>query len=241
MKDVSTKGELINFGLKLWRNGGRGMLISGGCGPDGSIPFPDHTFEEISFLKDKTGLLFNLHCGLIKKDTARKITGSGVDKVSFDFIYNDYVINEILGLERTKEDYLSTLEILKEEGITVAPHLLAGLDHGRIHWEFEAVNALAEIDPREIVLIILIPTKNTPFQDLEPPDEEEILSLGKYMRGRLSCRLILGCMRPRNRDNLDFDLLDNGFDGIVLPSKVTLKRIKTTGWLTKDKDTCCCL
>jgi uncharacterized radical SAM superfamily protein len=241
MVDVSKPGSLYNFGIDLWNRKGKGILISGGCDPYGAVDYPDHTFPEIKKLKKNTGLLINLHCGLVDDETAIKISESGVDKVSFDLVYDDETINEVLGLKKTKQDYLETISRLRSNGVTVVPHILTGLNKGRISWEFEAVKILSSMDVDEVVMIILIPTKETKFENIQGPDLEDIMELAVNMRSLLGCRIILGCMRPKGMTELERKVLEIGFDGIVIPGRSTVKWIMEQGWEIKSNDLCCCM
>jgi uncharacterized radical SAM superfamily protein len=241
MVDVSKPGSLYKFGIDLWSREGKGMLISGGCDPKGAVDFPDHTFHEIKKLKEDTGLLINLHCGLVDEETAIKISGSGIDKVSFDLVYDDQTIHGVLGLKRTKEDFLETISRLRSNGIAVAPHILAGLNKGRISWEYEAVKVLSQMKVNEVVMIVLIPTKGTEFETIQGPSLEEIIELGTYMREQLEGRIILGCMRPKGMVELEKRSLEIGFDGIVIPGRSTLKWIEEQGWEIRFEDVCCCM
>ena len=241
MADVSLPGALLDFGRELSNRGGRGLLISGGCDQTGAVDFPDHTFDEIKELKEKTGLLINLHCGLVDEETAIKISGSGVDKVSFDLVYDDDTIHEVLGLDRTRKDYLETMIRLEKHGIAVVPHILAGLYRGQLSWEFEAVEILSTMNVDEVVLIILIPTKGTSFENVPVPGTEKILELAKAMRGSLKKRIVLGCMRPKGILELEKKVLEIGFDGIVLPGRSTIKWMLDQGWHLEQENICCCM
>jgi uncharacterized radical SAM superfamily protein len=242
MVDVSGKEDLYRFGKELVKRGGRGMLVSGGCSPDGAVDFPDHTFQEIRRLKEETSLLINLHCGLVDGKTADSISRALVDRVSFDLVYHDPTIESVLNLQRKREDYVSTMELLIEKGLKVSPHILAGLDHGKLSWEKDAVKMIAKMGDRidEVILIVLIPTKGTPFGELPVPSEEEVLDLASFMRKNLDCRLVLGCMRPKGFHAIETGVLDIGFDGIVLPSKRTAAWIGERGFPVEDRNICCC-
>ncbi|MGA1792393.1 MAG: radical SAM protein [Thermoplasmatota archaeon] len=241
MKDVSGKGALLEFGLDLWKKGGKGILVSGGCDQFGAVDFPSYTFKEIKDLKERTGLLINLHCGLINEDVAGRISWAGVDKVSFDFVYDDTTINEVLRLDKGKEEYLATVDILMKQGVEVVPHILAGLKRGEISWEFDAVKVLSGLGSVEVVLIVLIPTIGTDFQDVEPPSLQDLLHLARYMREKLGGRLVLGCMRPKDLADLEVEVLKAGFDGIVLPRRSTLEWITSMGYEVEEKGICCCM
>lgn len=241
MADVSQPGALYEFGIELWNRSGRGILVSGGCDPYGAVDFPDHTFNEIKELKNETGLLINLHCGLVNEETAVKISRSEVDKVSFDLVYDDETIKEVLGIDRKKEDFLETISRLMENDVKVVPHILAGLNKGKISWEYDAVKALSTMAIDEVVMIILIPTKGTRFEAVLQPPQEDIMELAGSMRDLLKCRIILGCMRPKGMSDLEKRILDIGFDGIVLPGRSTLKWIIEQDWKIRSEDVCCCM
>ncbi len=242
MEDVSRRGGLYLFGTELAKRGGKGMLVSGGCEPDGAVAFPEHTFNEIRRLKEETSLLINLHSGLIDERTADRIASALVDRVSFDLVYHDPTIQNVLKLERTKDDYIATLNILHDKGLKVSPHILAGLDHGELSWEWDAVLKIAEMGSRvdEVILIVLIPTKGTTFGELPVPSEEKVLDLASFMRESLGSRLILGCMRPKGYHTLETGVLEIGFDGIVLPSRRTTAWIREKGFMVDEQNICCC-
>ncbi|MGA1872260.1 MAG: radical SAM protein [Thermoplasmatota archaeon] len=240
MKDVSTKGELLDLALSLWKGGGKGMLVSGGCDPFGAVDFPAHTFDEIRMIKERTDLVINLHCGLIDDRTADLIASSGADRVSFDLVYDDDTIREVLKLRRTKEDYLNTMKKLKGRGVEVVPHILAGLNRGRVSWEFDAIQRVSEMEVGEAVLIILIPTKGTEFHHIDPPPGKDILRLAGKMRDVIKGRLVLGCMRPKSDPGIEVEVLRAGFDGIVLPRRSTVSWLIAEGYQIERMDTCCC-
>jgi len=241
MVDVSERNSLYEFGMELERRKGKGLLVSGGCNQDGAVAFPDFTFQEIRRLKEETSLSINLHCGLVDRETADRVSMSMVDRVSFDLVYHDPTIKNVLHLDRDRDDYIATMELLRDRGLRVVPHILAGLDHGKLSFEIEAVDRISGMKFEEVILIILIPTRGTPFGNLPPPDENDVLDLASYMRERLDCRLVLGCMRPKGYHALETGVLKRGFDGIVLPSGRTLKWIREEGYQVDEKNMCCCL
>jgi uncharacterized radical SAM superfamily protein len=197
-------------------------------------------FSEIKELKRQTSLKVNLHAGLIDKATAEMISRSGVDKVSFDLIYSDRCIRNVLHLDRKKEDYIATLGLFEEHDIPYSPHILAGLDNGIISWEYDAVDRLGVYEPDEVILIIFIPTKGTPMEHIPPTSHSAVIELGGYMRAELSSRLVLGCMRPKGDRIVEMGLMEAGFNGIVLPSRSTLDQMRERGWEIVEERTCCC-
>ena len=241
MEDVSKPGSLLDYARKLADRGGRGMLISGGSDLNGMVRYRDHHFREMGEIKKETSLLLNLHTGLITPDTADKLGRIGVDTVSFDVLGDEETIKSVLHLDAGPGEYRRTYQLLIDAGIRVAPHVLAGLNYGRMSGEMKAVDLISEFHPDAAVLIILIPTKNTPMEDVDTLPKTDILNLGRYMREKLEADLILGCMRPRSYGTLDRDLIDIGFSGVVMPRKDTVDWIHHRGWKTSVENICCAL
>ncbi|MGA1821151.1 MAG: radical SAM protein [Thermoplasmatota archaeon] len=241
MADVSKPGALLEFARKLSDRGGKGMLISGGSDKSGAVMYRDHHFREMMEIKRETPLVLNLHTGLITPDIADKISRADVDTVSFDVIGDSETITDVLHLNAAPDDFRQTYKLLTDSGIRVAPHVLAGINYGRLSGEKKAVDLISEFKPDTAVLIILIPTRNTPMENVEPVPESKILDLGRYMKDRLEADLILGCMRPRSYRSLERDLIEMGFSGIVLPRRDTVNWIRARGWDTVEEDACCAI
>ena len=241
MVDVSMKGGLFKFGSDLWDRGGRGILVSGGCDTDGRVPFSKDILKQISDLKRNTGLMINVHAGLVDRKEAVAIHGSGVDVVSFDIIGDDSTIKDVLHIDRKVVDYVSSYEALVDAGLEVTPHILGGIHFGVIKGEMRAIEICSTFKHRSTVLIILIPTPGTPMGSVDPLSMEDTLLIGRYMRERISGKIYLGCMRPKGMVEVETSLLDIGLDGIVLPSKRTLEHIRKKGWETVEYDHCCAI
>ncbi len=241
MVDVSVKGELVKFGMDLWDRGGSGILVSGGCDPDGRVPFSDDILKQISELKRETGLTINVHVGLVGRQEAEAIHRTDVDVVSFDVIGDDSTIKEVLHLDRKVVDYISSYEALVDADLKVTPHILGGIHFGEIKGEMRAIDICSTFKPRSTVLIILIPTPGTPMELIDPLSLENALSIGRYMRERISGKIYLGCMRPKGMVEVETSLLDIGLDGIVLPLKKTYGHIRKKGWETVEYDHCCAI
>ena len=230
----------MDFGMRLWARGGKGMLVSGGCREDGSVRIPEGVFREVRELKDRTGLYINLHTGLVDGRTAGLVAWSGADNVSFDLVGDDRAIREVLHLDRTVEDYEKSYRSLTEAGANVTPHILAGLNWGGPSGEMRAVEIAKAFSPKVAVLLVLVPTKGTPMEGVPPMGMEEVLQIAHHMRASLGGELMLGCMRPKKGPSLEMAVLDAGFDGIVLPSRSTVKKARELGWGIELADTCCC-
>ena len=241
MMDVEGDQSLYGFGMSLWKKGGVGMLVSGGCTPEGAVPIDRGILDQVRRLKDETGLLINMHTGLVGKETASLIASSGVDAISFDVLGDDSTIREVLKLQKQVEDYTRSYETLLDSGLNVVPHILAGFHFGKERGEKRAIDIVSGFEPDRAVLITLIPTKGTGMEDVQPMDRSELLSIARYMRDKIEGDLILGCMRPKGMSDMESEILKIGFNGIVLPSRKTLGNIKKEGWKTTSHDNCCAI
>jgi hypothetical protein len=241
MVDVRAKDSLYNFGISLWNSGGKGILVSGGCDQNGTIPISENILDQIAKLKSETDLMFNMHTGLISKEMVLKIEKSGADRISFDVLGDDSTIREVLKLNKTVQDFLDSYTYLAESNMEIIPHVLAGFHFGEIRGERRAIEIAAGFDPKKVVLIILIPTRGTQMENIPIPKNEEILSIAGYMKERLDGDLILGCMRSKGNFELEKEILKLGFRGIVLPSSRTLAYVNEMGWEAQWLDHCCAL
>jgi hypothetical protein len=239
MKDVRGKNSIYDFGVSHFRRGGIGFLLSGGCTDAGSIPLTGDVFDQIERLTAETDLKINLHTGLVDREIARRIRDSGVGKVSFDVIGNDQTIKDVLHLDKRVSDYKRSYGIMNEYGIDIVPHILVGFHYGVEGGEEAAIDIVDEFKPEKVVMITLIPTPGTAMKDISGPEDDLIMKVGTRMREALKGELIIGCMRPRGRFDVEIELLDIGFKGIVNPSKRVLDRINERGWETRTFNYCC--
>jgi len=86
--------ELFDLGAKLKKNGAKGVLVSGGCLPDGSVPL-DNFVPSLGKLKDMLGLTVFVHTGIIGQATALALKEAGVDAALIDVIGSDQTVAEI--------------------------------------------------------------------------------------------------------------------------------------------------
>lgn len=218
--------ELLNYCLDLDRKGYLGCLLSGGM--DGRLKVPlDFYADEIKEIKRRTNLKLNAHVGFI--DEADLEWLRWVDVVSLDFVGDDGVIKRVYKIDKTVRDYIRILDLLTENGIKVAPHITIGLDFGRIHWEYKAIDMLVEYPIDVIVLDVLIPTKGTEMEGVPKPSVEESLDVVRYARERFEGELSIGCMRPLGRWRLDFDrgAVLAGVDRLTNPPRKVIEWAKT--------------
>jgi uncharacterized radical SAM superfamily protein len=229
MKPILNNQELKTYLMDLHNNDGIGILLSGGCLPDGSVPLLNY-LDTIQEIKTKTNLIINAHTGLLNEDTARKLAQVGVDIVSFDINMDEDVIKEIYHLDKNLEDYKRAIGYMQKYNINIVPHICIGLYYGKLHKELETIKFMKEsgLNPSLIVLIALIPPKNTSSKFVRPIPEDlaKIISVIRFAFP--NSEISLGCMRPRGDVKIEIEkyAIEAGINRIEIPSKKTLKWAK---------------
>lgn len=228
--------ELLKIAEYYAEKGAVGLLISGGFTHEGKLPFKPFikTIEEI---KRKHDLIISVHTGLVNKEEAIMLKEAGVDIIDYELVLDNTVIKNMKHLNKTINNYIHSYEILLEYGPPyIAPHILVGLNNGEITWEYEAVDYLAENSPYIVILLIHIPTPNTPLHYSKIVNIKEFVDYAKYVRRRIRGEISLGCMRPsRLKKILDSKLIElKLIDRIVNPRPETIRRFNL-----KLVPTCC--
>ena len=160
MIPAETPSKLLAVCKELSEKGCHGCLISGGCLPDGSMPF-DPFIEAINQIKREMSFTIAIHTGIIKKETAKKLAEAGVDVALIDVIGSDETIRDIYRLNITTRDYEHSLEALETAKMTFVPHIIVGLHYGKLLGEYEALNMISRHPPNGVVIIALIPIRGT--------------------------------------------------------------------------------
>ena len=241
MIDGSTPEKLMHFVHS--RKDITGFLLSGGCGPGGTVDFGSH-LKVIRTIGSETDLVLNVHTGLVDLETARALNEAGVNLASVDVVGDPEVVKEVYGVEQTL-DPVEGLRNLRSGGFkTIVPHVCVGLKEGDLSHEFRAVEAIhkAEIEPNAIVFISLIPTSGTEYANCPAPSAEVVSSVIEYARGFFpETPLLLGCMRSKRDRSPEIAAIEAGADGVVLPSRETREWVEDKGFFVKDHETCCAL
>jgi uncharacterized radical SAM superfamily protein len=241
MQGVDAPSKLKEFCVRHEGNEGVGVLVSGGSDSQGRVPL-GRFYRALSWVKENTGLIVNLHTGLLDSRQAEEIASTGVDIVSVDVVGSDETIRRVYGLDATLDDYAETLSALKEaSAANVVPHICVGLDFGEMRGEARAIELASEIDPEIIVILGLIPTKDTAMESVDPPSSEDlakVVAAARLMSPESG--VALGCMRPRVDKELSEMLsIRAGADRLVLPTRATVEAAAADGFEVKHLDGCC--
>jgi hypothetical protein len=236
-----TPDVLFTTCLNSASNGARGVLLSGGYNGEGYVPF-EPFLDAIERVKRETGLFISTHTGLVPGWLAHELGRVGVDLADFDLIGDDETIKLVLGIDRTVEDYRRSLHVLKRSLPHVVPHICIGLHAGVIKGERVALEFAAEISPRALVLLMLMPTPGTEFERITGPSPAKIGELIAEARLKFpETMLALGCMRPRDAGRVELELqaLRSGVDRMEVPSEQTIEAARKLGLQVLRLNACC--
>jgi len=225
---------------KLEENGARGVLLSGGYNSDGYVPF-EPFLDAIEKTKRETGLFISAHTGLVPEKLAKELGSAGVDQADFDLIGDDDTIRSVLGLDRSADDFGRAMKALDRSLPHVAPHVCIGLHGGELRGEKRALGMAAEIDPSVLVMLVIVPTKGTAFEEVGSPPLARVEEVLKLARQTLpEAEIALGCMRPRSdREELELAALRAGVSRIEIPSQSTIKAAEKMGLHVQKLEACC--
>lgn len=240
MLPADTPEALVARCRALRQNGALGALLSGGSDTDGTLLNLAAMTGAIRQAKQETGLIFNLHPGLIDAATAQQLAGA-VDFASLD-IPSDDVIQHVLGLDATTADYIAAYRTLRAAGIDVVPHVTV--------YEGDEAGLLQPIAagddlPHTVVIIVFSPTRGTPLADAPAPGPEAVVNVIAGVEALFpAAEISLGCMRPRTRplrEAIELAALRAGVARMELPSQKTLRYARDAGYEIATFDACCAL
>ena len=241
MHAALSEKELFDLCLKLKQEGAQGCLVSGGCLPDGSVPLDGfvHAFKRI---KQELGLTLFVHSGIINLETAVSLKAAGVDAALIDVIGSVETIKKIYNLNVTPEDYSKSLKALHTAGLNFVPHVIVGLDEGRLDGELEALKMVRKVKPSALVIIAFMPIRGTAMSKTQPPKPVDIAKVAIIARNMFpETPLVLGCMRPKGaaRGETDILMLKAGVDAIAFPSEEAVKYAHDAGFKVSFSSYCC--
>jgi uncharacterized radical SAM superfamily protein len=240
MPDVSSPDKLKDFCIQHESSGGVGLLISGGSTVDGHLPL-EPFLPTLRWVKENTGLMINVHTGMVNLSEAQELAATGIDVASVDIVGSSETLNRVYGLDCTVEEYFETAKTLAQAGVKVAPHICVGLHFGSRLGERRALELASTIDPEVVVLISLIPTLGTPMAEVEAPAVSDITQVVEDAK-RLcpSSEISLGCMRSRtNKITLEIEAIKAGAIRVAMASRQTELWAINNGYRVERIDSCC--
>lgn len=238
-----TSEEIVKMAKAFEKEGAAGCLITGGCGPDGSVPVDDF-LDAIEAIKKETSLFLLAHTGIIDRQAAKALKRAGLDGVSLDIVGNSATAKKVYGIEIAPEKYRASLIALDAAGFDViSPHVCVGLDFGEVSHEIEALEIVSSIRPTTIEIIALMPLKGTPMENSrpEPMDVAKVIAIAQLWFPETP--ITLGCAHSKGADRAKIEelALKAGASGIALPAPRTEKVAQKMGYKIKKIETCCAL
>ena len=239
MPSAEDPETLVRQCLGLAERGNHGILLSGGCDPQGRLPW--HGFmDAISDIKRKTRLHVSIHSGLMDGETARGLKEAGVDQALLDVIGDDETYQSIYHVPFGISRIIASLEALEKAGLPVVPHIVCGLHQGKIQGEYKALEIVSGFSPRLLVIVSLMRIRGTPSFHYARPLAAEIARLIATARERLpETEISLGCARERGYAELEVLAIEAGINRLALPSEEALIKAREYGLDLRYQRTCC--
>jgi hypothetical protein len=224
----------------LAAKGCKGVLVSGGCDDQGEVPLIPFA-PGIAYAREK-GLKVLTHCGIISKSTAIVLKEVGVNQVLMDIIGDESTIRDVYHLERKPQDYYEAMMNCREVDLDFVPHVVLGLNFGKIKGEYLALEMIRKADPRVLVLVVFRPIRGTPMERTDPLTVIEAASIVKHARTMFPGSVLnLGCIKPAGvyKEELEKIAIDCGVNAIAFPSEKTVEYARAKGLLMIYKEECC--
>ena len=241
MAPATTPAQLRELCLRLWEEGGLGLLVSGGSRADGSVPL-EPFIEVISWAKRELGLTVVVHTGLVADSLARRLAEAGVDAALLDVIGCRETARRVYHLDVGPEAFDRSLESLERHGVPTVPHVLVGLHYGELRGELEALKIIARHRPAAVVIIALIPMPGTPMEAIEPPPPPTVARVVAAARLMMpDVPVALGCARPKGAHRAEADVLAlrAGVNAIAFPSRRGVEEAGRLSLEVGSRFTCC--
>jgi uncharacterized radical SAM superfamily protein len=242
MHKATSPKEMLELGLEFKKNGAQGVLISGGCLPDGSVPI-EGFIPVLERFKRELDLTVFLHTGMIEPKTAIELKMAGVDAALIDVIGSEATIRNTLNLNVGIQDYVGSLRALKESKLNVVPHVIVGLNDGKLDGEYNALQMVKQnVEPSALVIIAFMPIHGTEMAHTSPSNPIDIARVTATARLMFpNTPIVLGCMRPKGKSRIEIDelALKAGVDAIAFPSEEAIEYAKSRGHTILFSSFCC--
>ncbi len=232
--------RFAEIGAQIVSQGAQGVLVSGGCLDDGSVPL-DRFIDDIARLK-ADGLTVLVHTGIVRRSVAQGLKRAGVDQILLDIIGDNDTIRDVYHLNRTVEDYAEALSILQEEGLTAVPHVVVGLHYGEIRGEYRALELIRDYGAQQVVIVVLQPIPGTAMADVKSvpaADVGRVLAAARMMMPTMS--ISLGCAKPVGPEKrlMEQYAVDVGVQSIAYPLPTTVRYAEQQDYAVRYHEQCC--
>lgn len=219
----------------------QGFLLSGGSNRRNEIKY-ERYYPVIERLKrDYPYLKIAIHSALLDEKRARMMESAGVDTAMMDVIGADETIREVYHLDRPVDDFEATLAALCTTSMEVVPHIVIGLQYGRILGEPNAFEIISRHRIHSLVLVVIMPFYAKPGTFMTP-DVHEVGQIFYDARQKVHDRqILLGCARPpgMHKRVTDAYAVMAGLDGIAFPADGAVAVAEAIGRPYHQEHACC--
>lgn len=240
MIPVKSPARFAEMGAQIVSAGAQGVLVSGGCLDDGSVPL-DRFLDDIGRLKER-GLRVLVHTGIVRRSIAQGLRRAGVDQILLDIIGDNDTIRDVYHLDRTTSDYREALAILQEEGLTAVPHVVVGLHYGEIRGEYHALEMIRDEGAQQVVIVVLQPIPGTAMAHVQSVPASEVgrvLAAARILMPDIP--LSLGCAKPPGPEKrlMEQYAVDVGVQSIAYPLPDTVRYAEQNNYDVRYHEQCC--
>ena len=239
MIPAETPEKLLEKCIHLEKKGNYGVLLSGGCTKKGKLPW--HEFiPTIAEIKQKTKLFISIHSGLIDDRDAVALKAAGVDQALIDVVGDDETYQKVYHVPFGVAEIQKAMEALQKADLPTVPHVVCGLDYGRINGEEKALEMISQFTVDQIVIVSLMNLAGTKMEKVIPPDAHDVAHIIAKARTLMPKTAIsLGCARQRGNVLMETLAIDAGINRMALPSEEAILRAKSYGLEIRYQKTCC--
>ncbi len=241
MIPVENPEELLETAKRLYTNKAVGFLLSGGFDTNHTIPLTCFV-PTIRKIKEETNLKISLHCGILDQKICIMLKEAGIDQALIDVIGNDDTIKNVYKTDKKVGDIITTIKNLLNAQIPVIPHIVVGLNYGKISGEYRAIELIKDFPVHTLVFVSLMPIPSTPMENIKTPTAEEIARLIINARFKMpDVSIALGCARKRGYKDIDLWAIECGVNRIALPAVEAVAKAKEYNLFIEWQKTCCSL
>jgi uncharacterized radical SAM superfamily protein len=208
---------------------------------NGEVPL-ERFAPVLARMKRELGLMVIVHTGIVNFATAKALKEADVDAALIDVIGSDVTMRQVCNLNATPDYYEHSLSALHSVGLNFVPHVIVGLQNGKLDGELQALKMISNYEPAALVVIAFMPIRGTEMANVKPPmpvDIARVVTVARLMFPKVP--LALGCMRPKGKHRAETDVLalKAGVDAIAFPSDETVQYAKEHGFDVAFSPYCC--
>lgn len=242
MESTTTPELLLERAREIKSLGGEGLLVSGGSDSRGHVPL-ERFGDALADIK-AMGLQVVVHTGLVDEKTAQILGEAKIDAAMLDIIGDEDVVKNVYHIDQGPQKIAHTLDLLIDNKVPITPHILVGMNYGKLGGELEALEMIAQRKPQAVVIIALNPLRNTPMAQVSPPSPEiigRVLTVARL--GMEKTPLLLGCARPIGEHKILTDkfAIRAGTNGIAYISQEGVDLAREMKLSPVFMDICCSL